>query len=471
MPRTVPRIAFLTLLAAVVVGGIASLRFAVTIEATPTSKDQAEDFSPREWKVIKTLSPLPALPDDPTNRYRDSPAAALLGQKLFFEPRLSGPIQTGTPQQGQLGAIGEAGKIACRHCHMPESKWLYDIRSNNGGAIPHATALGSQWMPRNVSSVVNTVFYVHPKSGAHWRENDGFSDSEWFDAQSEPEGPQVQNGSRLQLAHVVFDRYRNDYNKAFPEWPLDAALSDLKRFPATGSPYTDSTNWNNLSSGDKEIVNRILVNYGKAIEAYLRKLVSRNAPFDRFVAGDRDAISRDARLGLKLFIGKAGCVQCHNTPLFSDDDFHVIGLHIDTGLSPHADATETGRAANQDLICGTKVAGGDFSVNGHFSDDPLTKRNGDFCNQKILPGFWRTKGLRQVAETAPYFHDGQAASIDDVINFYDRGGDPEGTFLGGAKEIRPLHLSAEEKQQLKEFLKTLTGEPVPEQFLKDLHNR
>ncbi len=76
-----------------------------------------------------------------------------------------------------------------------------------------------------------------------------------------------------------------------------------------------------------------------------------------------------------------------------------------------------------------------------------------------------------MAETAPYFHDGQAASIDDVINFYDRGGDPEGTFLGGAKEIRPLHLSAEEKQQLKEFLKTLTGEPVPEQFLKDLHNR
>jgi cytochrome c peroxidase len=319
--------------------------------------------------------------------------------------------------------------------------------------------------------VVNTVFYIHPGSGAHWRENDGFSDSEWFDAQSEPEGPPVQNGSRLQLAHVIFDHYRDDYNAAFPDFPLDPALADLKRFPATGSPYTDAANWNSLTPGNKEIVNRILVNYGKAIEAYLRKLVSRNAPFDRFVAGDRNAISHEARQGLRLFLGKAGCIHCHNTPLFSDDDFHVIGLRIDKALSPFADPNEAGRASNQALICTTTVADGDFSVNGHFSDDPATTRNGDFCRETIPPGLWRTKGLRQVAETAPYFRDGQAATLDDVINFYDRGGDPDGTFLGGPKQIRPLHLSREEKEQLKEFLKTLTGDPVPEQFLRDLHNR
>jgi cytochrome c peroxidase len=427
-------------------------------------------FSPQEWAIIKTLSPLPDLPMDTTNKYRDSAAAALLGQKLFFEPRLSGPIQVGTPAQGQLGAIGEKGKIACRNCHMPESKWLFDIRSNNGGPIPNATALGSAWMTRNVSSVVNTVFYINAKTGAHWRENDGFSDSEWFDAQSEPEGPPVQNGSRLQLAHVIFDHYRDDYNNAFPEFPLDPGLADLTRFPATGSPYTDTANWNSLSPGDKEIINRILVNYGKSIEAYLRKLISRNAPFDRFVAGNSDAISHEARQGLRLFIGKAGCIHCHNTPLLSDDDFHVIGLRIDKTLSPFADPTETGRAANQALICTTTVADGDFNVNGHFSDDPTTTRDGNFCKQTIPPGLWRTKGLRQVAETAPYFRDGQAATLDDVIDFYDRGGDPEGTFLGGPKQIQPLHLSREEKSQLKEFLKTLTGEPVPDQFLRDLHN-
>jgi cytochrome c peroxidase len=427
-------------------------------------------FSPQEWAILKTLSPLPPLPVDTTNKYRDSPAAALLGQELFFEPLLSGPIQTGTPAEGQLGAIGEKGKIACRNCHMPESKWLFDIRSNDGGPIPNETALGSLWMTRNVSSVVNTVFYVHPKSGGHWRENDGFSDSEWFDAQSEPEGPPVQNGSRLQLAHVIFDHYHDEYNDAFPDWPLDPGLADRKRFPATGSPYTDTANWNSLSMGDKEVVNRVLVNYGKAIEAYLRKLVSRNASFDRFVAGDRDAISNEARKGLKLFLGKAGCIHCHYTPLFSDDDFHVIGLRIDTTVSPHADPSEIGRAANQALICNPSVADGDFNVNGHFSDDPDTKRDGNFCSQTVPPGLWRTKTLRQIAETAPYFRDGQAATLDDVINFYDRGGDHEGTFLGGPKEIRPLHLIGEEKEQLKEFLKTLTGEPIPERFLRDLHN-
>jgi cytochrome c peroxidase len=444
---------------------------AAFVLSSQSSGVRNEPFSPLDWSVIQTLSPLPELPADSTNQYRDSPAAALLGQKLFFDPRLSGPIQAGTPREGQLGAIGEKYKIACRNCHMPESGWLFDIRSNNGGPIPNATALGSSWMTRNVSSVVNTVFYVQPRTGAHWRENDGFSDSEWFDAQSEPEGPPVQNGSRLQLTHLIFEHYRADYNAAFPDWTLDPALANYNRFPATGSPYTDTANWNSLSAGDQETVNRVLVNYGKAIEAYLRKLVSRNAPFDRYVGGDGGAISNDAKQGLKLFIGKAGCINCHNTPLLSDDDFHVIGLRIDTTLSPHADPTEIGRAFNQALICDPTVAGGDFKVTGHFSDDRSTSRDGNFCRQTIPPGLWRTKGLRQIAETGPYFRDGQAATLDDVLEFYDRGGDQEGSFLGGPKEIRPLHLSRTEKAQLKTFLQTLTGERVPAQYLQDRHNQ
>jgi cytochrome c peroxidase len=109
-----------------------------------------------------------------------------------------------------------------------------------------------------------------------------------------------------------------------------------------------------------------------------------------------DAISDEAKQGLRLFIGKAGCVHCHYTPLFSDDDFHVIGLRIDTKLSPHADPTETGRAANQALICGTTVADGDFNVNGHFSDDPDTTRDGNFCSQTI-----QVCGARKAFVTSP----------------------------------------------------------------------
>ncbi|HEY0251846.1 MAG TPA: cytochrome c peroxidase [Kofleriaceae bacterium] len=439
----------------------------VGVETSNVEQDSTVQFTSAEWRTLHSLSPLPDLPRDTTNRYADSRRAAELGQKLFFDPRLSGPIQTGTKHEGQLGQIGDKYKIACRNCHMPESTWMFDIRSNNGGPIPNATALGSSWMTRNVSSIVNTVFYVNA-NGAHWRENDGYSDSEWFDAQSEPEGPPVQNGSRLQLAHLIFDHYRADYNAAFPEWPLDPGLANYHRFPATGSPYTDADHWNGLAAGDKEIVNRVLVNYGKGMEAYLRKLVSRNAPFDRFVAGNDHAISDDAKRGLKIFIGKGNCVGCHNTPLLSDDGFHSIGLAIDTTLSPHADPNEIGRAFNQPLICDPAVADGDFNVNGHFSDDPRTHRDGNFCSATVPTGVWRTKGLRQVAETGPYFRDGQAASLDDVIEFYDRGGDPEGSYLGGPKEIRPLHLSHQEKRDLKAFLVTLTGDEVPREYLRDI---
>jgi cytochrome c peroxidase len=94
------------------------------------------------------------------------------------------------------------------------------------------------------------------------------------------------------------------------------------------------------------------------------------------VAGHHAAISLRAKGGLRLFIGRAGCVRCHNTPLFPDDDFHVIDWHIDTTLSPHADPTETGRldrarTSNQALISNSVIADGDFNVNGPFSDDPI----------------------------------------------------------------------------------------------------
>jgi hypothetical protein len=112
----------------------------------------------------------------------------------------------------------------------------------------------------------------------------------------------------------------------------------------------------------------------------------------------------------------------------------------------------------------------DRFVAGQAMSSAGCARDGNFCSQTIPVGLWRTKGLRQVAKTAPYFRDGQAATLADVIDFYDRGGDPDGTFLGGPKEIRPLHLSKEEKEWLKEFLKTLTGEPVPGRYLQDLHN-
>jgi len=137
-------------------------------------------FSSKEWAIIKRFPRCqPCHWTQPMSIVIRQPQPC--SDKSSFSSYASPvSIQAGTPAEGQLGAIGEKGKIACRNCHMPESKWLFDIRSNNGGAIPNATALGSEWMTRNASSIVNTVFYVHLASGAHWRENDGFSDSEWL---------------------------------------------------------------------------------------------------------------------------------------------------------------------------------------------------------------------------------------------------------------------------------------------------
>ncbi|HKQ71310.1 MAG TPA: cytochrome c peroxidase [Polyangiaceae bacterium] len=448
---------------------------AVGCSAAPaTSEDLGEanealqvHFSASEWSTLKTLSPVPdRLPIDTTNKYADSPRAARLGQQIFFEKRLSGPILV----PSSLGNAGESNKVSCASCHMPSTRFLYDVRSDNGGPIPNATALGTGWFIRNVSTLVNTVFYVNGKgrSGKHWRGNEGFSDSEWFDAQAEPETNVIFNGSRLRLAHVIFDHYRSEYNQTFPEWPLTPALSNTNRFPSDGSPFSDVDNWNSMSAGDQDIVNRIFVNYGKAIEAYLRTLISRDAPFDRFMSGCNSAIGNSAKRGAKLFVGKAACVNCHNTPHFSDTDFHTIGMHVDTEVSPFADPNETGQSSAQARICSDPVQA-IFNVNGVYSDDRHTGRLDGFCESTIPVGKWRTRSLRHVAATPPYMRTGQFATLDEVIEFYDRGGDPDGTFIGGAKEIHPLHLSLQEKKDLKAFLQTLTGDPPPAERLVDIH--
>src|SRR5436309_12744567 len=96
-------------LLAVLLGSFLMVATAARSQAADSGND---GFSQQEWATIKTLSPLPDLPVDTTNKYPDSEAAALLGQKLFFDPRLAGPIQTGTPAEGQPGPNGHAGNLA-----------------------------------------------------------------------------------------------------------------------------------------------------------------------------------------------------------------------------------------------------------------------------------------------------------------------------------------------------------------------
>ena len=346
---------------------------------------------------------------------------------------------------------------------------MFDIRSDDGViSNPHATALGTNWTVRNVSSIINTAYYDI------WHENDGVADSAWADALTDPEDPHSQNGSRLQVAHVLWNKYRAEYNALFKHAPapldprLDPHSPHAADFPATGKP--GDPQWEMMTNADKDIVNHIFANFGKAVQAYLRRCVSRNAPFDRFVAGDSGAISASAKRGLKLFISsKVNCVGCHNTPLFSDSKFHTNGMAIDNNQSPHADPTETGRYAVIPLVTGTTPGTtGEFNVNSEYSDNLSTGFLDGVVQTEADKGKWRTKALRQVAVTAPFMHDGQFSTLQQVVEFYDRGGDPAGTFIGTKDPlIHRLNLSPQQKADLIEFMKTLTGDQLPVSLTSD----
>ncbi len=159
----------------------------------------------------------------------------------------------------------------------------------------------------------------------------------------------------------------------------------------------------------------------KAIAAYERTILSGNSPYDRFRAGDANALSAAAKRGLALFEGKGKCVQCHAGFNFTDESYHNIGVGMDK--------------PNPDL--------------GRFT---VTKR-------EEHRGAFKTPTLRDVAPRPPYMHDGSEATLKSVIAFYNRGGVPNPQLSG---VITPLGLSESEQADLVAFLEALTGQVAAE---------
>ena len=156
---------------------------------------------------------------------------------------------------------------------------------------------------------------------------------------------------------------------------------------------------------------------GKALAAFQRTVVSTESPFDRWQKGDAKAISAPARRGFELFVGKANCVACHQGFNFTDNGFHNIGL---------------------------KTTGEDV---GRYELRKLER----------LRGAFKTPTLRDVALTAPYMHNGIYATLQEVVEHYDRGGDVKDNL---DPEMKPLGLAAAEKADLVEFMRSLTGKPA-----------
>ena len=154
-----------------------------------------------------------------------------------------------------------------------------------------------------------------------------------------------------------------------------------------------------------------------ALASYIRSILSGDAPFDRFVNGDRAALSAEQHAGLQIFRGKGNCTACHVGPTFTDERFHNTGI-----------AWRGGQMQDD----------GRFAVTGRAEDR----------------GAFKTPTLRDVARTAPYMHDGSLATLDQVMDYYDRGGN---THHGLDPEVRALRLTVAEKQSAVAFLRSLSG--------------
>lgn len=188
--------------------------------------------------------------------------------------------------------------------------------------------------------------------------------------------------------------------------------------------------------------------YGRilnAVTAYLQTLRSRAVPFDRYLRGNQSAISPAARRGLELFRGKAGCFRCHNGPMLSDGGFHNLGLAVNRDIfrtpERHISFRRFFKTLGVANYAALRVDVGRYAV---------TKRAED-------RGRFRTPTLREVSNTAPYMHDGSLATLEDVVEFYNRGGGPD---EGKDPVVRRLGLSDREKSDLVEFLKSLSGAPI-----------
>ena len=157
-------------------------------------------------------------------------------------------------------------------------------------------------------------------------------------------------------------------------------------------------------------------NLAAALAVFERSLLSHDAPLDRYLAGDTAAMSAEAVAGMAVFVGKGNCVKCHGGPQLTDNSFHNIGVR----------GTDVGRFAILDL--------------------------------PVLKGSFKTPGLRDVALTAPYLHDGSAPTLAAVVELYDRGGDAKDNL---DPDIKPLALTPAEREQLVAFMTALTAtQPV-----------
>ncbi|MHB8877868.1 MAG: cytochrome-c peroxidase [Myxococcaceae bacterium] len=306
----------------------------------------------------------------------------VLGAGLFANGLLAPvPVPPDNPQTDakvRLGAqlyfdgrLSADGTISCATCHAPATGW-----ANHN---PTDTGIHGQVGDRNSGSIIDSAYLRY----------------------------QFWDGRAASLEEQALGPIHNPIEMGET---LENVVRKLDAIPGYHSQFIA------VFGGEGVTTDGI----AKAIAAFERTIVSGPSPYDRFVMGERSALSPAARRGLDLFNGKGHCSACHSGPAFSDQSFHNLGVGAD---KPKPDP---GREA--------------------ITHDPRDR------------GRFKTPGLRNVAQTWPYLHDGSEKGLREVIDFYDRGGGPNPNL---DPLMMPLGLTATEKAELVAFLEALTG-PVPQ---------
>lgn len=411
-------------------GRAAAAGLLLLLSATACREPQ---WTPAERATLRGLSlaGLPPLPPDPSNAVADKAEAAALGHSLFFDTRLSAD-----------------GKVSCAHCHQPA------LRFTDG--LPLGQGIGR--LQRHTPSVVGTAY-------SPWQFWDGRTDSQWSQALQPIEHPLEMGLARTEVVRRVERHHGDAMRGLFGSYPV---LDDLVRFPANAAPREDDpaamAAWDGMLPEDRVTVDRAFAQVGKVIAAYERRLQPGPSAFDAYVdALDRGAdraadasLGRDARAGLALFIGKAQCINCHNGPRLTNDEFHNIGLPLLAGLS--SDVADLRPAVDLGREPGVlKVLADPFNCLGTHSDADKTRDCAELRYVKsvgdTLPGAFKVPSLRGVSRTAPYMHDGRFQDLTQVVAHYNAGPVP----LLGHSDLKPLLLTLREQASLVTFLETLDG--------------
>ena len=286
-----------------------------------------------------------------------------LGKQLYFDPRLSGD-----------------NTVSCASCHDPQKGW------SNGEAF--ATGVRGQVGGRSAPTIVNAAYH---------------SRATFWDGRAAQTGRTANDALEVQALGPIENPIE-----------MDMALPDLVEKLGKIEGY--KTQFEQVFGTEVTAIG-----IGQAIASFERTILSGNAPIDRYLAGDKEALSAAAERGLKLFnTKKTNCSACHKHPLYMDEGFHNIGVGMEK--------------AEPDL--------------GRYA---VTKQEGD-------KGRFKTTTLREIARTAPYMHDGRFKTLEEVVEFYVKGGVKKGNPTLD-EEIFPLKLTDQEKADLVVFMKEALSSP------------